>query len=171
MSAAAPPPPAVVSDRGDHHEFHEDGDDDEDDGLAYADDVHHGDAASTSERDAAGAAAAPSEPEDGRAIHPQPQHPNANTWGLPPEAVALHKRRLLAFYSVHAPAKAQPTGIDASWELFGPRIWAELEAKYGGRTIGFAPPPDPAAAAAATAAASDASNDHDDEYDDGTLDF
>jgi hypothetical protein len=53
--------------------------------------------------------------------------------------VALHKRRLLAFYSVHAPHKAHADNVAAAWQLFGVRIWDELERKYRGKTAGFRP--------------------------------
>jgi len=62
-------------------------------------------------------------------------------WGMPAEEVALHKRRLLAFYTVHAPAKAHQENVDAAWQLFGPRVWDELERKYRGKTTGFRPSP------------------------------
>jgi hypothetical protein len=63
----------------------------------------------------------------------------SDSWGLSEEAVALHKRRLLAFYSVHAPHKAHADNVAAAWQLFGVRIWDELERKYRGKTAGFRP--------------------------------
>lgn len=64
-----------------------------------------------------------------------------NSWGLSADEVALHQRRLLAFYAVHAPAKANSGQVQTAWELFGPRIWNELERKYRGKTVGFRPMP------------------------------
>ena len=64
---------------------------------------------------------------------------SSHSWGLSPDDVALHKRRLMAFYTVHAPAKARADGVASAWSLFGPRIWDELERKYGGSTVGFRP--------------------------------
>lgn len=64
-----------------------------------------------------------------------------NSWGLSPSEVSLHKQRLLAFYTVNAPAKATPASVDSVWGLFGPRVWEQLEVKYRGRTVGFAPVP------------------------------
>lgn len=63
----------------------------------------------------------------------------AGSWGLTDAEVSLHKRRLLAFYTVHAPAKAHNETIETAWNLFGPRVWTELERKYKGKTAGFKP--------------------------------
>lgn len=63
----------------------------------------------------------------------------SNSWGLSDDEVALHKRRLLAFYTVHCPAKAFAANVDTAWSLFGPRVWMELERKYRGKTSGFKP--------------------------------
>lgn len=63
----------------------------------------------------------------------------AGSWGLSDAEISLHKRRLLAFYTVHAPAKAHNENVDTAWNLFGPRIWDELERKYRGKTVGFRP--------------------------------
>ncbi|RYG52151.1 hypothetical protein EON66_10050 [archaeon] len=46
---------------------------------------------------------------------------------------------MLAFYTVHAPAKAQSENVDTAWQLFGPRIWDELGRKYGSKAAGFRP--------------------------------
>jgi hypothetical protein len=70
-----------------------------------------------------------------------------SSWGLASDDAALHKRRLLAFYTVHAPAKAHSEQVDNAWELFGPRIWDELERKYRGKTVGFRPMPTPTGSA------------------------
>ena len=63
----------------------------------------------------------------------------SHSWGLSPELVALHKRRLMAFYAVHAPAKAKAENVASAFNLFGPNIWIELERKYS-NTEGFRPP-------------------------------
>ena len=65
--------------------------------------------------------------------------PGRKSWGESAEAVELHHKRLLSFYTTYVPELATEEGVSSAWEAEGPGLWEKLENKHPGKTTGFNP--------------------------------